>query len=481
MPIPDGRSAPATGDSNPAGDQDAPRGVTGEGTYWLPEGTSVVALVRGRGGGAWAAGVAVGLADIVGRRRGRTFLANTIPGTADLDGLMEAAELPGLTRALSGEMSVSEIARSAPRQSFAYLPAGTPALPLSRLREIPAFRNLLRRVADRGGTLLLYVAEESLDEDGGPDPDHDLPVEGCIAIGDVEDLALTVGAPLLARVERPSADRTSSEMAERGPAVPGGTLDPLDQVDEDSSGRKGSVPAWAPWLGVAAGLALAWFAWGSFENQGTGADQAESAGGIPAVVEADAGLDADVRSSTRDEPETDPAGRGEISAAVEFSAPDLPYSVLVASFALPEDANRQLRELETDEDLFVIAPTPIRGRTYYRILAGAREDRLGAEALMRELVDAGAKEQVRAWDVRPVRYSYELGTYDERRAADRRVDELQQAGIPAYRLDGGTDQEQNYRVYAGAYESEQAAEVLGRTLEDAGETVRLVTRRGRTR
>ena len=36
-------------------------------------------------------------------------------------------------------------------------------------------------------------------------------------------------------------------------------------------------------------------------------------------------------------------------------------------------------------------------------------------------------------------------------------------------------------MYAGAYESEQAAEVLERVLEDARETVRLVTRRGRTR
>jgi cell division septation protein DedD len=100
---------------------------------------------------------------------------------------------------------------------------------------------------------------------------------------------------------------------------------------------------------------------------------------------------------------------------------------------------------------------------------------------MRELVDAGAKEQLRAWDVRPVRFSYELGMYSERREADRRIDELQEAGIPAYRLEGGTEQEPNYRVYSGAYESEQAAEVLGRALEDAGESARLVTRKGRTR
>ncbi len=485
MPIPDGQSGPAPGDTSPARDEATAHGGMGEGTHWLPESTSVVALVRERGGGAWAAGVAVGLADIVGRRRGRTFLANTIPGATELDGLMEAADLPGLTTALSGEMTVSAIARSAPRQSFAYLPAGTPALPLGRLREIPAFRGLLRRVAEHGGTLLLYVAEEALDEDGGPGPDHDLPVDGCIAIGDVEDLALTGGAPLLARVERPSTERgasTPSAAEEQDPSVSAETLDPPDGVDEKSSDRKGKVPAWAPWLGVAAGLMIAGLAWGSFDNRGAAGDQAGSAGGAPAVVTADVGRETDIQSSARDgEPETESGESGEVPAESEFSAPDLPYSVLVASFALPEDANRQLRELDTDALLVFVAPTPIRGRTYYRILAGAREDRLGAEALMRDLVDAGAKEQLRAWDVRPVRFSYELGTYSERRAADRRVDQLQEAGVPAYRLEGGTEQEPSYRIYAGAYESEQAAEVLGRALEDAGEPARLVTRRGRTR
>jgi cell division septation protein DedD len=485
MPIPDSKSGPAPGDSNLARDEATPHGGIGEGTHWLPEGTSVVALVRERGGGAWAAGVAVGLADIVGRRRGRTFLANTIPGATELDGLMEAADLPGLTVALSGEMTVSAIARSAPRQSFAYLPAGTPALPLGRLREIPAFRSLLRRVAEHGGTLLLYVAEEALDEDGGPGPDHDLPVDGCIAIGEVEDLALTVGAPLLARVERPSTAReasTQSGAEEPDPTVSDETLDSPARVDEKSSDRRGSVPAWAPWLGVAAGLMLAWLAWGSFDKREAGGNQAGSDGGAPAVVAADVGLETGVQSSARAaEPEAEAGDSGAISAESEFSGPDLPYSVLVASFALPEDANRQLRELSMDELLLFVAPTPIRGRTYYRILAGAREDRLGAEALMRELVDAGVKEQLRAWDVRPVRFSYELGTYSERREADRRVDELQEAGISAYRLEGGTEQEPNYRVYSGAYESDQAAEVLGRALEDAGESARLVTRKGRTR
>lgn len=484
MPTPDGPAGAAPDDSKLARNEEVPRGETGEATHWLPEGTSVVVLVRERGGGAWAAGVAVGLADIVGRRRGRTFLANTIPGNTELDGLMEAAELPGLTRALSGEMTVSAIARSAARQSFAYLPAGTPALPLDRLREIPAFRNLIRRVADRGGTLLLYVAEESLDADGGPDPDHDLPVDGCIAIGNVEDLALTVGAPLLARVERPSTDRATPPqlVGDQDSDLAAETLDPEDPTERGSVPRKGSVPAWAPWLGVAVGLFLAWLAWGSIGDQIAGDGTSNLAGETPAVVAADAALDADGQSSTPGgESQDEAVDPSENPAAVDFSAPEVPYSVLVASFALLEDANRQLRDLDMNERLFVIAPTPIRGRTYYRILAGAREDRLGAEELMRELVEAGTKEQVRAWDVRPVRFSYELGTYAERRSADRRVEELQGIGIPAYRLEGGAVQGSSFRVYAGAYESEQAAEVLGRAIEEAGEPARLVTRRGRAR
>ncbi len=51
MPIPDGQSGPAPGDTIPARNDATPRGGMGEGTHWLPESTSVVALVRERGGG----------------------------------------------------------------------------------------------------------------------------------------------------------------------------------------------------------------------------------------------------------------------------------------------------------------------------------------------------------------------------------------------------------------------------------------------
>lgn len=465
-----------------------------EATHWLPDDASIVALVRQRAGGAWAAGVAVGLADIVGRRRGRTFLANTVTGASELDGLMEAAGQPGLTRALSGELAMSEVARSAPQQSFAYLPAGEPALPLSKLREIAAFRDLLHRVAERGGTLLLYVAEEDLAETP-PDPDHDLPVDGCIAIGDIEDLALTVGAPLLARVERPSGERATGE-GDLGDSpilsddLASGSIEAeaaaaLDGEAADGAQSDRRVPAWAPWLGVAAGLLLAWLAWGSLARPEGSADP-ESTGSATELV-AEPGDGAESNSGEADDPnptesaDSAPANENAEPGLNLFSGPELPYSVLVASFARPEDAERQMGDLDEDAALFLVAPTPIRERTYYRILAGAVEDRTDAETLMRELVDAGLKQEVRGWDVRPVRFAFDLGVYADRRAADRRIEQLSDLGIRSYRLADGLEEPRSWRVYAGAYETEQAAAEFGRTLTEAGEPASLVPRTGRPR
>ena len=469
-----------------------------EGTQWLPDDASVVALVRQRGGGAWAAGVAVGLADIVGQRRGRTFLANTETGQSELDGLMEATGQPGLTQALAGELAVSRIARSAPQRSFAFLPAGSPALSLSQLRAVPGFRDLVRRVAERGGTLLLYVAEEALAE-LPPDPDFDLPVDGCIAIGDIDDLALLVGAPLLARVERPAGGATMDEASggvapqEGDPGAPG-SGDELLPAAENSDPRQRRVPAWLPWAGVAAGLVLAWLAWGSFTGP-TGDPVSDSSAAPPDEMPMQAEVSGETEqtghASTGQSGESSQAAAGAGgpeddsdsggTEAVPFSGPELSYSVLVASFARPEDAARHLRQLDADDAMFFIAPTPIRERLYYRVLAGAREDRVGAEGLMQELVDAGAKEEVRGWDVRPVRFAWLLGTYEDRRDADRRVGELEEAGIRAYRLADGSPEPRSWRVYAGAWESEQAAEEFGRMLGELGETGTLVTRRGRPR
>jgi hypothetical protein len=201
---------------------------------------------------------------------------------------------------------------------------------------------------------------------------------------------------------------------------------------------------------------------GDLEEKGT--DPSEVAAG---EVDSSGATDADERSAP--------------PAMATFSGPELPYSVLVASFARPEDAERQMRELDQDAALFLVAPTPIRERTYYRILAGALEDRVTAEAMMQELVEAGLKQEVRGWDVRPVRFAFDLGIYGDQRSADQRIGQLSDLGISAYRLADGLEVPRSWRVYSGAFESEQAAAVYGRILTEVGESAILVPRTGRPR
>ncbi len=462
-----------------------------ETSHWLPEGARVIALVRERSGGAWAAGVAMGLADIIGRRRGRTFLANTVPGRIELDGLMDASEAPGITRTLSGELGLSGIARSAPQQSFAYLPAGTPALPLARLREVAAFRRLLQRIAERGGTVLLYLGEEDIAPEGTPDASLDLPVDGCIAIGDVDDPAFLVGAPLLARVERPAGERPRPGPVSAESGVAAQEIEALEEAvagdvapaaDGPRARRDRRFPAWVPWVGGAAallaGLGLAWLAVGRGD---AGTRVPDSRPGEAEVVAQAGGAGSDETATAEGEGDDADAGTAVPAAdAADLQATDLPYSVLVASFARPEDAERHLRSLGDRAAGFLVAPTPIRGRVYWRILAGAREDRVSAESLMVRLVDDGAKERVREWDIRPVSLAWLVGVFDDADGAEERIATLGEMRIPAYRLSQGGEPER-FAVYAGAFESEEAAAPLGEMLREAGEDVRLVTRRGSPR
>ncbi|MFQ5530551.1 MAG: SPOR domain-containing protein, partial [Gemmatimonadota bacterium] len=358
---------------------------------------------------------------------------------------------PGLSSALTGATSIAAIARSTPDRCFAYLPAGDSAVPLSGLRRIPTFRRLLRKVTAGGGTLLLYAAEEDLAAFRSDDADGPT-FDGCIALGSVPDLALELGAPLLARVERPA----------EGPAPPSHPESVTS--GESAAGRPVAAASksgllrrlWFPVLAV-----LLWAMWTVVDSSG----------------ESEAGTEPPAAAST----EPDGSVAGDSSPATPrprvWAAPSANFSVLVGSYVRLRDAEERRDALSADGGLFFVSPTPVRGRVYFRVFAGVYEDRVDAVAAMERLVDDGRKETVKVWDVRPVRLAHDLGTFDSLEAASERIRELRDDGIPAYVLRDSAAVS-SFRVYAGAFESEEAAATLGELLASREVSVELETRSG---
>jgi len=166
---------------------------------------------------------------------------------------------------------------------------------------------------------------------------------------------------------------------------------------------------------------------------------------------------------------------------IAAEAPVLPYSVLIASYARRADAAERARAWSRqDGTLYLVAPTPVQDRLYYRLFAGALPDRESAGRLMRELVDRGRKDEARAWDVRPTSLAFRLGVAGSRRRADARADSMRTAGIPTYVLPAVAGSDTTWQVYSGAFESEAAAAALESVIDKAGGEAHLVTRRGPT-
>lgn len=149
------------------------------------------------------------------------------------------------------------------------------------------------------------------------------------------------------------------------------------------------------------------------------------------------------------------------------------------------------QDLDTGEDrvarlqrsapgiLFYLAPTPIRGELWYRVLAGPVTSHDEGVALMERLVSAGLMTSYAAWAVRPTEYAFLLGEYLTPTEAGNRVVVLAQKDIPAYivtiRYEPG---EPRYRVYGGAFENRPAAAMMGDLLTEAGIDAPLVRRVG---
>jgi cell division septation protein DedD len=247
-----------------------------------------------------------------------------------------------------------------------------------------------------------------------------------------------------------------------------------------------------PVIAVSAAAVLAFFLWGrgGGESEPGEADRMQAAAEIdqspPAAPSGERGAAGDERlEEAAAEPEAVPpdaeVAGGEVPRAEEVA---LPYSVLIASFSSIEDALQRARGWGRGQDvLFYVAPTPVRGVVYYRVLAGILAERGRAAELMADLVRDGIKEQASDWDVRPVRLAFSFGTYPSRRDAEAVVETLASHGVPAYVVaalaaDGAGE---GYRVFAGGYEEPDDAGPLREQIERAelpGVDVELVERVG---
>lgn len=489
---------------------------------WLPAGARVIVLIGAREAD-WAAAAAVGIADGIAARRPRTILVNSVAGAAGPDGLLGASGQPGLTAALAGAATIAHVAVKPEGSVFRFIPAGRPALPLSRLWATRGLAQIVRQVPRRGGTLLLFVGEDELASLPGQPAGEPPRIDGCVLVGRVDrQSARRLGWKILARVQEPTglpgrrsvvvavgasspslSRPTGAVLAGTGPPPPAAGGDRPRDLGMPSPPRlrpkgRDSLRLVRPVLAVwAAAIVVVWLVW-------------QGLSGWPVLEEDPASVTVSDRFSTRTEAEvaTEPAGLpeadpsppqaasqdrsardapagdsadpvGETPGRPEFGGEDLPYSILIASYAYWDDAVREMRRLERDGGLYFVAPTPIGDRVYYRLLAGALPDRIEGERLMDELVTAGKKERRREWDMRPVRLAFELGTFGAAQPAEDLRDLLHEQRLPGYVLTDGRDGNPAFRVYSGAFETEEAATVLGEQLRESGRDAVLVSRRGK--
>lgn len=422
-----------------------------------PEGGRVVAMIADPADPEWTGRAALKLIRAVSERLRPAFLLDLAPESSNLTTRFGAMGSDGFAEAAAGDATLAEIAHRRPQIKAAYLPTGV-AAPGEQLAADPALTKLADRVRGAGGVLLVLIdrrAAERAAEAGWPD--------GWLLLGDPE--SATAGEPLpgdlpeLGRIERSESAPSTRWRRHR---------------------QSGSFPT----LKVAGGiLLLAALAagWWWFAERATG----QGAGGAPPATDT-VGASADTAGGAVTGEAQGPGDGATASADPGGAAPaagadgegSLEFSVLIASYGTAEDARERARSLsEQVGGVYFVAPTPVQGTLWHRVYAGSAPDREAARSLMERLVDAGAKDEAREWDVRPVPWSFRLsGDVGDRDAALDRAEALLDRGVPAYVLpaaEGGP-----YRVYSGAFETRDAAGALEEQLEEAGVDAELVRRAG---
>lgn len=482
---------------------------------WLPESARRVLLV-GPDEGDWGGAAVVEVAEMVARHRPRTLLVNTVTGSSGPDEALRLDNRQGLAEVVAGHRRVSEVAITPPGRSFIAVPAGQSKPGMSKLSRLPAFRHLVD-AAGRGGTLLLHVARADLAHlFAESDVTGVLEFDGLVLLGE-GDVPPSVPAEVrfLARVERDAAVRPPLPEPSPAPGLGSGFTRPndipaivaggvtrrrprtsLERLVDDLRKRgvaRGARGVAAVWIVAVVAVWLVWqglSGWPAFEDDFDSPVASPVSERFPADPGSEEEAPAGQASSVADGESDAPLRAVEdVSVEESLSPPEpgmaegvvLPYSVLVASHVTYEDAAAERDQLTESGSLAFVAPTPIGGRLYYRVFAGALEDRFQASDLMRRLVEQRSKERERDWDMRPVRLAFALRDFSSEEEADAERERLHELGVPAYVLPVGDTTGAIYRLYSGAFESEGAAGPADTLLSVAGQAATLVTRRGEPR
>lgn len=379
------------------------------------------------------------------------ILLDLAPESSGLAGRFDAAGAEGFAEAVAGDVELTGVARRG-EDGVTYLPCGRRA----EGRELAASRALVAladRVRAADGALLVVLARGSAAEAaaaGWPD--------GWVLVGDPDAASGAGGVP--------------GDLPEYGRIEPRAGGDATDGRRWGRHRKTSSFPTLKV-TGAAVlllGLVAVWWWYAGRVAGGPG-----TAEGVVPVRPDSAAVAGSGTAELSGPPPTDSAGRGARVGTSEGAVQE--YSVLVASYASAAVARERARRLtERPGGLFFVAPTRVRDTLWHRVYAGSVSERVAADTLMARLVEAGVKEEARAWDVRPVPWTLRIpAVFAERAEAEARAEELRSRGLPAYVLPvaGGDD----FRVYSGAFESRGAAGALRDRLEREDVQTELVRRR----
>jgi len=446
----------------------------------VPGDAHVVALVHEAGDAERSATVADAIATSVARRREHTLLFSAEPGPSPLDELLEAANSEGLPAALEGRVRLTDVAVQRVDRPFVYLPGGSNAAAMRALLQDHVLVSFIDRVRERGGTLFIVLSDETILIDRLREL-----IDGYVALGEVS-LPEVEGFVEFGRVRFEDAEGGAEAHlgngSRSGPLAspePVAELTPLPghlprpEVDDHWRRHleKPGIPLARVALGVGGILGIFAIWWGLAGGWSAGANAgAEPSGGRIEPASFEAGSTA---------PAPDPPFDPNAALAAFGEAPELAYSVQIASFAARADAQDRLAELRASgAGFFFISPTPVGGGVYHRVFAGALEGRHEADSLMQALVAAGKKTEAVRWDVRPTRLAFDLGVYPSEDEANDRVRELAALDISAYALWARSDGEEAWRVYGGAFTADREAAPMAEQLLAVGEPAELMPRRG---